>query len=190
MELITLKRICVLLGSAKLLCARTQQCFVRHLGQCICQGSAFPCVLLCSFVHLHQCILWACIGKPVRSAIFCCPHERGSLLLHGSAILPSSIVSGIFMSHPWFYCWWCWPLAFPLFLVGFSASSPTWLLALGTLWTIIIWQPCWIPPTSLLSLFWRFLPLLSPVLNLFLCLQLSQLFCFSSMISHRPFLRL
>ena len=79
MELTTLKRVCVLWGSAKLLCARTQQCFVRHLGQCICQGSAFPCVLLCLFVHLHQCILWACIGKPVQSAVFCCPHERGSL---------------------------------------------------------------------------------------------------------------
>ena len=32
---------------------RAQRCFLRHLCQCIRQKSAFPCLLLCSFVHLR-----------------------------------------------------------------------------------------------------------------------------------------
>ena len=57
-----------------------QCCFVRYWCQCICQGSALPCILLCLFLHLCQGILWASVNKPVLSAVFCCPHVRGSLL--------------------------------------------------------------------------------------------------------------
>ena len=49
-------------------------------GQCICQGSAFPCILLCSFVQLRLCMLGASVGKPVQSAVFCCPRARGFLV--------------------------------------------------------------------------------------------------------------
>ena len=48
--------------------------------QCICQGSAFPCILLCSFVQLHLCMLLACLGTVVRSTIFFCPRARGSFV--------------------------------------------------------------------------------------------------------------
>ena len=51
-----------------------------HKRQCICQGSGFPCILLCSFVQLRLCMLEASIGKPVQSAVFCCPRARGSLI--------------------------------------------------------------------------------------------------------------
>ena len=53
---------------------------MRHLRQCIHQRSAFPCLLLCSFVHLRQCMLWASIGKPVQSVVFYCPQAHGSLV--------------------------------------------------------------------------------------------------------------
>ena len=51
-----------------------------HKRQCICQGSGFTCILLCSFVQLRLCMLEASIGKPVQSAVFCCPRARGSLI--------------------------------------------------------------------------------------------------------------
>ena len=188
MELTTVKRVCVLWRTAKLLCARTSSVLWDTWASASVRGLrslAFCCVRLCTCTSASfELVLASLCG--LRSSVVHMSVDPWCFC--GSVILPSSIVSGIFVSHPWFYCWWC-SLAFPLFLVGFSASSLTWLLALVTLSTII-WQPCWTPPTSLLSLFWRFLPLLSPVLHLFLCLQLSQLFCIRSMISHRPFLRL
>ena len=57
-----------------------QWCFVRHLCQCMLQGSAPPCILHCLFMHLHQCMHGASIGKPVQSAVFWCPRVRGSLV--------------------------------------------------------------------------------------------------------------
>ena len=45
--------------------------------------------LRCLFMHLRQCMRGASVGKPVQSAVFCC-----------SAILHSSIVSGLFLSAP------------------------------------------------------------------------------------------
>ena len=56
-----------------------QQCFTRHSCQCVGQGSAFPCISLCSFMQLRLCMPLASIGKPVNSAVCCCPHVRGSL---------------------------------------------------------------------------------------------------------------
>ena len=53
---------------------------VIHKRQCICQGSAFPCILLCSFVQLRLCVLGASVGMPVQSAVFCCPRARGSFV--------------------------------------------------------------------------------------------------------------
>ena len=53
---------------------------VMHKRQCICQGSAFPCILLCSFVQLRLCVLGASVGKPVQSAVFRCPRVRGYLV--------------------------------------------------------------------------------------------------------------
>ena len=53
--------------------------------------------LRCLFMHLRQCMRGASVGKPVQSAVFCCPHVR---LVCCSAILHSSIVSGLFLSAP------------------------------------------------------------------------------------------
>lgn len=91
MELTT-KSVCVPLSVCEIVmhtcqCIRQSQhsfmpsgVLMRHLRQCIHQRSAFPCLLQCSFVHLHQCMLWASIGKPVQSAVFCCPQAHGSLV--------------------------------------------------------------------------------------------------------------
>ena len=43
---------CICLCMSKFLLAK--QCFMKHLRQYIWQGSVFPCISLCSFVHLHQ----------------------------------------------------------------------------------------------------------------------------------------
>ena len=51
-----------------------------HKRQCICQGSAFSCILLCSFVQLRLCVLGASVGMTVQSAVFRCPRARGSLV--------------------------------------------------------------------------------------------------------------
>ena len=57
-----------------------QQCFERHLSRCIRQGSALPCISRCLFMHLHQCMPGASVGKPVQSAVLCCPHARVSFV--------------------------------------------------------------------------------------------------------------
>ena len=77
-----------------------QQCFVRHLCQCMRQGSALPCILRCLFMHMRQCMRGASVGKPVQSAVFCFPHACGSLPFFCSHILRLSIVSGLFSPYP------------------------------------------------------------------------------------------
>lgn len=89
-----------------------QRCFMRHLCQCICQGSAFPCILLCSFLRLCQFMLWASINKPVLLAVFCCPHVRGSLLF----------IVGQFYIQVWF--------------LGCSPPLPS---LVSTLYIILVW---------------------------------------------------
>ena len=80
--------------------------FSRHLRQCLRQGSALPCTLRCLFMHLRQCMRGASVGKPVPTVVFCCPHVHGSLVFFSSAILHSSIFSGLFPSSPslFFHC--------------------------------------------------------------------------------------
>lgn len=65
-----------------------QQCFVRHLCQCMQQGSALPCITgkCCLFMHLCQCMCGASIGKPVPSAVWCCSHACGSLMVVGAPV--------------------------------------------------------------------------------------------------------
>ena len=60
----------------------------KHLCQCIRQGSAFPCILLYSFLHMRQNMLLACVGKVVRSTILCCRCARGSLVFVVAFVFP------------------------------------------------------------------------------------------------------
>ena len=78
------------------------------------QGFAFHCISLRLFVHLHQCMLWACIGKPVQSVVSCC---LWSPLVCCSTILHLSIVSGLFLfpHHP----------LFPLFVISLGVPCPS-----------------------------------------------------------------
>ena len=48
-----------------------QQCFKRHLCQCIRQGSVLPCILLLLFVHLHSaCVELALVSLcSLRSSV-------------------------------------------------------------------------------------------------------------------------
>ena len=74
-----------------------QQCFVQHFHYCISQESAFPCIQLCFFVPLRQCMLWARIGRPVQSAVFCCPGTHGSVVFSCSLMFVPSRVCRIVM---------------------------------------------------------------------------------------------
>ena len=148
---------------------------MRHLRQCIRQGSALACVLvlLCSFAHLLQ------LGFPV---------VRSSSCVRCSAVLPSSVVPGLFAPHPWFYCS-CSPLAFARFLVGFfcffahmstrPGRSTNNSLAAMLDPTHLASQPSWKVSSSSVTSVSSFLRLQSP----------RFLFCFRSTISPVPFLR-
>ena len=75
--------------------------FVRHLHQCICQGSVFPSVLLCSIMHMHQCMLGASI-----STVSLCSQWSSVVHMHMdascircSSLVPSSI-AGLFPPYP------------------------------------------------------------------------------------------
>ena len=69
---------------------RAQQCFVRHLHQCIRQGSALPCILLfCSCACASVCVSLALLSLCSRWS--CCPYAGGSLVYYISvtvALLP------------------------------------------------------------------------------------------------------
>ena len=55
------------------------------------------------FVQLRLCMLGASVGKPVQSAVFCCPRAR----VFCSAVLHSSIVSRLFLlPHLGLSCLW------------------------------------------------------------------------------------
>ena len=79
--------------------------------ECIHQGFAFHCISLRSFLHLHQCMLWACFGKPVQSVVFCClwiPRVCCRTILY------FSIVSGLFL----------FPYR-PLFVISLGVPCPS-----------------------------------------------------------------
>ena len=67
---------------------RASGVFWKHLCQCIHQGSVFPCILLCSFLHVRQNMILACVGKVVQSTIFCCSRARGSLVFVVAFVFP------------------------------------------------------------------------------------------------------
>ena len=51
-----------------------------------------------------ECMHSVSIGKPVQSAVFCCPHTCRSLLFEESATLFLSIVSGLSPPPPSLFC--------------------------------------------------------------------------------------
>ena len=85
----------------------TQGCFARHLYQCICQGSAFPFILLCSFTF--ELALVSLCGQ--RSSVIHM-HVDPSCLLQRCPVFEH--VSGLFLPHTPFFvlyvlyqCSWC-----------------------------------------------------------------------------------
>ena len=79
--------------------------FVRHLHQCICQGSVFPSVLLCSIMHMQQCMLGASI-----STVSLCSQWSSVVHMHMdascircSSLLPSSIAGLFPHTLSWFH---------------------------------------------------------------------------------------
>ena len=85
-------------------------CFLRCLHQCICQGSAFPCILLYSFITCTSACLevgLVSLCNQCSSVVHMCMDP---LCICCSEVLPLSIASGLFSSpHPWptipfFYC--------------------------------------------------------------------------------------
>ena len=77
-------------GSAELFCTCASAFAYVNIPSCptvFCEAlapmhAAGVCapLLFGLFMHLRQCMRGASIGKPVQSAVLCCPHVRGSLV--------------------------------------------------------------------------------------------------------------
>ena len=55
-------------------------------------GVRVPCILLYSFMTVHQCLFWARVGKPVQSGGSCCSHACGSLAFVVPFLFPGESV--------------------------------------------------------------------------------------------------